>query len=132
MDYPSAYLDGLILQLKELELVFRIEFGLQLYLTWGTLLGAIREGDLIGHDFDIDVAYVSRARSKAGVLRERERIESHFRRFGRVIGTSGPGRFMVAAGPAPSGIVEHGLEIWTSFSTGGSRIRAPLLLPGNG
>ncbi len=31
-----------------------------IYIHYGTLLGAIREGGLIGHDTDIDVAYVSK------------------------------------------------------------------------
>lgn len=133
LDYPDDYLDALVAELKTLELVFRVEFGLQIYLTWGTLLGAMREGDLIPHDFDIDVAYVSRARSAAGVTRERAAILAHFQRFGRVIGTPSPGRFMVSAVPAPSGDHEHGIEIYTSFVTGGRFYGYPTLpgiLPG--
>ncbi|QWF15858.1 hypothetical protein [Lysobacter capsici] len=37
------------------------EFGVPTYLTSGTLLGLVREGDLIAHDDDVDCAYVSRA-----------------------------------------------------------------------
>ncbi|MDF1606184.1 methyltransferase domain-containing protein [Nocardioides sp. YIM 152315] len=43
--------------------ILREEHGHDLFLTFGTLLGAIREGDYIGHDNDFDVAYVSRERS---------------------------------------------------------------------
>jgi SAM-dependent methyltransferase len=43
--------------------VLREEHGHDLFVTFGTLLGAIREGDYIGHDNDFDVAYVSRERS---------------------------------------------------------------------
>jgi hypothetical protein len=134
MDYPPDYLDRLVGELKAVELILQVEFGLQLYLTWGTLLGAVREGDLIAHDFDIDVGYVSRARSKEGVLRERQRIYDHFRRFGRVVGTSAPGRFMISGAAAPSGLIDHGIEIWTSFTTKGTHYAYPILpgvLPGN-
>ncbi|MCB1389057.1 MAG: hypothetical protein KDK12_07965 [Rhodobacteraceae bacterium] len=127
LDYPEAYLDALVAELKALELVLQVEFGLPMYLTWGTLLGAVREGGLIAHDFDIDVAYVSRARSSAGVLAEQRRIRAHFERFGRVIGKPSPGRFMIAAARAPSGLHDHGIELWTSFTTGGAHYAYPTL-----
>lgn len=43
--------------------IVREEHGYDLFLTFGTLLGAVREGGYIGHDNDFDVAYVSRART---------------------------------------------------------------------
>jgi hypothetical protein len=61
MDDPAAHLDALVAKAKSVELAFRIEFGLALFLVWGTLLGAVRGGDLIRHDFDVDMAYVGRA-----------------------------------------------------------------------
>jgi SAM-dependent methyltransferase len=39
--------------------VLEDEFGLQVFLIYGTLLGAVREGGPIGHDADFDVAYLS-------------------------------------------------------------------------
>lgn len=45
LDFPAAYLDSLVADLKEIELVFQLEFGLAVYLTWGTLLGAMRDSD---------------------------------------------------------------------------------------
>ncbi|MBF9060333.1 hypothetical protein HKCCSP123_14200 [Rhodobacterales bacterium HKCCSP123] len=127
MDYPAEYLDRLVAEAKAVELIFRVEFGYDLHLTWGSLLGAVRGGDLIPHDFDIDLAYVSRARSKAGVLRERARILGFFRRHGRVTGTPSPGRFMLGGVAGPRGTSDHGIEIWTSFSTGGQHYAYPIL-----
>ncbi|WP_158217946.1 LicD family protein [Marinibacterium profundimaris] len=107
--------------------MFQVEFGLQLFLTWGTLLGAIREGDLIPHDFDIDVAYVSRARSAAGVTRERKRIFDHFAGFDRIMPGHSPGRFMLRAVRSPSGRFDHGIEVFTGFVTGARFFGYPTL-----
>ncbi len=118
VDYPTDYLDDLAASLKEIELVLQLEFGVSMYLTWGSLLGAIREGDFIPHDFDIDVSYVSRARSPVGIQKEFHRIQEHFRRFKRLLKPAPSGKFMIGGALAPSGLYEHGIEIWTSFVVG--------------
>lgn len=115
MDYDPAYLDALVADLKSIELIFQIEFGLQIFLTYGTLLGAIREGDLIGHDYDIDVSYISRANTPQGILDERARIFNLFDRAGRVGGKPTLGRFMMLSIPGLSGGHDHGIEVFTSF-----------------
>ena len=35
------------------------EAGVRPFLAYGTLLGAVRQGDFIGHDSDADLGYVS-------------------------------------------------------------------------
>ncbi len=37
---------------------------------WGTLLGAVREQNLLGHDSDADLGYISRASAPVDVIRE--------------------------------------------------------------
>lgn len=49
------------------------------FLTSGTLLGLIREGGVIKHDDDFDVAYVSSKSSQADVIAERKNILSCIR-----------------------------------------------------
>ncbi|KRF13118.1 class I SAM-dependent methyltransferase [Nocardioides sp. Soil796] len=45
-------------------------FGLDAFFIYGTLLGAVRENGVIGHDSDIDLAYVSGHRNGADAARE--------------------------------------------------------------
>lgn len=60
--------------LKELELYFKIEFNLTIYLMYGTLLGAIRDRDYISHDTDIDLGYLSSYNNEKDVCTERKLI----------------------------------------------------------
>jgi SAM-dependent methyltransferase len=46
------------------------DFGVPAYLAFGSLLGAVRNGQIIGHDTDIDLAYLSRFRHPADIALE--------------------------------------------------------------
>ena len=46
------------------------EFGIQAFPAYGTLLGAIREGDFLGHDSDADLGYVSTCSTPVDMVRE--------------------------------------------------------------
>ena len=46
--------------MKQLINFFRTECGVYAYLTYGSLLGAVRNQDVIGHDTDYDIAYMSK------------------------------------------------------------------------
>lgn len=49
--------------------------GIEAFLGYGTLLGAVREQRFLGHDSDADLAYVSRASTPVDVVRESFRLE---------------------------------------------------------
>lgn len=49
---------------------FKTELNLNIYLIFGTLLGAIRENDFINHDYDVDLAYISNFKNKKEVINE--------------------------------------------------------------
>lgn len=56
--------------------------GVRPFLAYGTLLGAVREGHLIGHDSDADLAYVSRHDHPADAMRESFELQRALRRQG--------------------------------------------------
>ena len=53
---------------------YKEEFGIDLFVSYGVLLGFTRGNDFIGHDDDFDFAYISSQPSRADVLRESARI----------------------------------------------------------
>jgi hypothetical protein len=56
--------------------------GVEAFLAYGTLLGAVRQGALIGHDSDADLGYVSRHSHPVDVMRESFRIQRHLGELG--------------------------------------------------
>lgn len=49
--------------------------GLEPFLAYGTLLGAVRDGSFIGHDSDADIGYVSRYEHPFDAIRESFRVQ---------------------------------------------------------
>jgi SAM-dependent methyltransferase len=58
------------------------EAGAEPFIAYGTLLGAVREGDFLGHDSDADLGYVSREANPVDVIRESFRLQRALRRQG--------------------------------------------------
>lgn len=56
--------------------------GVEAFLGYGALLGAVREGGMIAHDTDTDVCYFSRHTVPADIIRETFRIERELKRIG--------------------------------------------------
>lgn len=64
--------------------------GFDAHLSYGCLLGAVRDGRMIGHDSDADLAYLSAETTPADVLRESYAMERAMRRRGwRLVRMSG-------------------------------------------
>jgi hypothetical protein len=56
--------------------------GVEGFLAYGTLLGAVRTGHVIGHDYDADLSYLSRYEHPVDAIRESYRIERAIRAGG--------------------------------------------------
>src|ERR1700710_537931 len=57
----------------------RDQIGIDAHLSYGCLLGAVRDGRMIGHDSDADLAYLSAHTHPADVVRESFRLEREMR-----------------------------------------------------
>lgn len=92
------------------------ECGLDAYLMYGCLLGAVRDGHLIGHDSDADVAYLSRFQHPFDIIRECTQAIRRMRRLGwRAVAMSGA-NFKVWV-PLPDGR-RVGIDVFGSFHVG--------------
>jgi len=67
--------DELMNRLLELMDAIRSGAGLPVFLCYGTLLGAVRDGSFIGHDNDVDIAYASAETHPVDIVREGFRVE---------------------------------------------------------
>lgn len=70
----AAHVEPLLDAIEEVLGALR-EVGLDAFLAYGTALGAIRDGGLIGHDSDADLGYVSAHDHPVDVIRESFRIQ---------------------------------------------------------
>jgi hypothetical protein len=90
--------------------------GLDTYLMYGCLLGAVRDGRMIGHDSDADVAYLSRHHHPFDIIRECTLATRQMRARGwKVVRMSGA-NFKVWV-PLPDGR-RCGIDVFGSFHVG--------------
>ncbi len=92
------------------------ECGVHAWIAFGTLLGAAREGKVIGHDSDIDLAYLSHRPTPAAMALELYDITRALRRHGmRVLPKSGS--FITVVFSAPDGGTAS-IDLYTVFYVG--------------
>jgi SAM-dependent methyltransferase len=81
----SDTLDHLMDQVVELLAALNDQAGVPAFVSYGTLLGAARSGELIGHDNDVDLTYLSLAATPVDVIREAYRVERALKEAGFVV-----------------------------------------------
>ena len=93
------------------------ECHLDAYLMYGCLLGAVRDGHMIGHDSDADVAYLSKHEHPFDIIRECTAATRRMRTLGwKVVRMSGA-NFKVWV-PLPDGR-RVGIDVFGSFHVSG-------------
>ena len=105
-DVDDSTIDSLMGGLDDVLAVLD-ESGVPGFLAYGTLLGAVREGALLAHDSDIDVAYLSRHESPALATLESYQLERAMRARGHRVRRSSGLAFKVSVRDAdgrPRGI----------------------------
>lgn len=93
------------------------EAGLQPFLAYGTLLGAVRNGRLIGHDSDADLGYVSEYEHPVDAIRESFRVQRALTRAGYRITRYSALAFKVDV--VESDGVVRGLDVFGGFMRDG-------------
>ena len=87
--------------------------GIEPFLAYGTLLGAVREGHVLGHDSDADLGYVSRFTTPVDVARESFRVQRALAEHGWTTTRYSGAAFKVLVSPEPG--VTIGLDVFGGF-----------------
>jgi SAM-dependent methyltransferase len=87
--------------------------GIEPFLAYGTLLGAVREGQVLGHDSDADLGYVSRYTTPVDVARESFRVQRTLAEHGWNTTRYSGSAFKVLVTPEPG--VSIGLDVFGGF-----------------
>ena len=90
---------------------------LSAFAAYGTLLGAVRAGRLMGHDHDADIAYLSDADNPAELMRDSYALQRHLRRQGWHVVRKANGWLTVTL-ELPSGRVPH-IDIFSAHFASG-------------
>jgi len=90
-DYKRLLLEGA----AELSAIFKDRFGLDLFVAYGVLLGFTRAGDFIGHDDDLDLAYISPLTSKQAIYRQSVEIVEALLALGYQVKLTSYGQYKV-------------------------------------
>lgn len=93
-----------------------VELDVDVYLSYGCLLGAVRDGHMIGHDSDVDLAFLSKHDHPFDIIRESRAIERGIRRLGWQVVRLSAANFKVWV-PLPNG-KRAGVDVFGSFYVG--------------
>ncbi len=92
---PAALVTSLMSNVARLLDDLRDGCGVPAFLVYGTLLGAVRDGKLIGYDNDVDLGYLSGHEHPVDIAREGFRVQRELVRRGWVVRRGSGGRLNV-------------------------------------
>ncbi|WP_235737954.1 class I SAM-dependent methyltransferase [Nocardioides alcanivorans] len=94
--------------------------GIEAFPAYGTLLGAVRGGKLIGHDSDADIGYVSRHSHPVDVVRESYKVQRRLAEMGYAITRYSGAAFKVDVAEGDGSV--RGLDVFGGFLTEDSHL----------
>lgn len=106
----SKQLDQHVLEMKKFMDWFEKRTKLTIYLIYGTLLGAVRESDFLKHDYDIDLAYLSKETEINKIVEEKNRVLEILKEADLLIKSFGYGHFHTYSFDK-----SMALDMWTSW-----------------
>ena len=106
------------------------DMGLRPFVVGGTLLGGIREGALLPHDDDADVAYLSEFTNPADVAREGFRVGHALIDLGYEL-VRHSATHMQLYFRTQSGLVDHYVDVFTAFFTDDGKMNQPFHVRGD-
>lgn len=110
---PAALVETLMTTVVRLLDDLRDGCGVPAFLVYGTLLGAVRDGKLIGYDNDVDLGYLSRHDHPVDIAREGFRVQRELVRRGWVVRRGSGGRLNVRL-RMPDGTMRF-VDVFTCF-----------------
>jgi SAM-dependent methyltransferase len=113
-DVKKELLDATRTVLREL----RERCGLEAYLCYGALLGAVRQGTMLGHDSDVDLCYYTRHTAPVDIIRESYRIQRELRSLEWRVLRMSAGDIKVLW-PLSDGRVAH-IDVFSAFTINGT------------
>ncbi|MBM0127963.1 hypothetical protein [Pimelobacter simplex] len=114
-DQLEPLLDAMHLVIAILE-----EEGIDAFPAYGTLLGAVREQDFLGHDSDADLGYVSRHTSPVDVVRESFRLQRALAHRGMATFRYSGGAFRIDVEESDGSV--RGLDLFGGFFDGDGKL----------
>lgn len=112
----SQQVDELMEHVRALLDALQEKCGVPAYIAYGTLLGAVRNGQLIGYDNDVDLAYVASHEAPVDIARESFRIQRTLIDEGWLVRRGSGARLNVRVHMA-DGSTRH-VDIFTAFWIG--------------
>jgi SAM-dependent methyltransferase len=109
----AGVVDAMVDMARRVLEIMRDECGIDGWLSFGTLLGAAREGRAIGHDSDVDLNYLSEKQTPAEMAVELWDIGRALRRAGLTV-QHRSASFVTVRFPVPDG-GQGNLDVYTCF-----------------